>query len=182
MPDPLTPIPTRHLGHLFRSRLEARWATVLEDLGVVWRYEWQGFNLGRFGCYLPDFWLPEMKTWLEIKPEPIVPGSREWKVASRLSDHGFVLVAQGGLPPEQCTGFLDGYHNQDYQLAICPKCGTIGFTFNGWAHRLPCQCFDEQHPCKTPATWARVSLAYEIGRCIQFEHESSLAEVLGGAT
>lgn len=63
-------IQTRYKGHLFRSRLEARWAVVLDALGVKWHYEAEGYDLGSgLGYYLPDFWLPELNTFLEIKAE-----------------------------------------------------------------------------------------------------------------
>lgn len=63
-------IETRYRGYRFRSRLEARWAVFFDQLGLKWDYEQQGFDLGQpLGAYLPDFWLPELKKWIEIKPE-----------------------------------------------------------------------------------------------------------------
>lgn len=61
-------IETYHQGHLFRSRLEARWATVLTDLGIRWQYEPQGFHVGADRRpYLPDFYLPDLDFWIEVK-------------------------------------------------------------------------------------------------------------------
>lgn len=51
----LKPIQTYYDGHLFRSRLEARWAVVFKTLGVKYEYEPEGFDLGDGLCYLPDF-------------------------------------------------------------------------------------------------------------------------------
>jgi hypothetical protein len=63
----LTPIETYYHGYRFRSRLEARWAVFFDALGERWEYEPQGYKLdGEF--YLPDFWLPERKAFLEVKP------------------------------------------------------------------------------------------------------------------
>jgi hypothetical protein len=63
-------IETRYKGYRFRSRLEARWAVFLDALGVAWRYEVEGLRLTGGGrCYLPDFYLPKPKLWLEIKPQ-----------------------------------------------------------------------------------------------------------------
>lgn len=59
-------IETKYKGYRFRSRLEARWAVFFDNLGVKWEYEPEGFETDA-GWYLPDFWLPESKTWLEIK-------------------------------------------------------------------------------------------------------------------
>ena len=62
------PIPTSYQGYRFRSRLEARWAVYWDSLGLQWWYEPQGYDLG-FGIrYLPDFWLPEVQSFAEVKP------------------------------------------------------------------------------------------------------------------
>ena len=62
-------IETRYKGYRFRSRLEARWAVFFDALGVQWDYEIEGFELGIAGRYLPDFYLPQIGTYVEIKPE-----------------------------------------------------------------------------------------------------------------
>ena len=63
-------IETRYKGYRFRSRLEARWAVFFDAAGIDWQYEPQGFDLGSdLGAYLPDFYLPASKTWVEIKPD-----------------------------------------------------------------------------------------------------------------
>lgn len=53
----LKPIPTEYKGHLFRSRLEARWAVFFDACGVDWEYEPEGYDLGNGVHYLPDFLL-----------------------------------------------------------------------------------------------------------------------------
>lgn len=60
-------IETRYKGYRFRSRTEARWAVFFDALGVKWEYEKEGYDLGEAGYYLPDFWLPEISAWIEIK-------------------------------------------------------------------------------------------------------------------
>ena len=60
-------IQTRYKGYHFRSRLEARWAVFFDCIGVKWLYEPQGFTLKSGENYLPDFYLPEIDTWLEVK-------------------------------------------------------------------------------------------------------------------
>lgn len=47
-------IETSYRGYRFRSRLEARWAIVLDALGIGWQYEPEGFETSA-GRYLPDF-------------------------------------------------------------------------------------------------------------------------------
>lgn len=61
-------IETRYAGHHFRSRLEARWAVFFNALGIKWEYEPQGYTVGPNKTpYLPDFYLPELKTAVEVK-------------------------------------------------------------------------------------------------------------------
>jgi hypothetical protein len=75
----LTPIQTRYRGYLFRSRLEARWAVFMDAVGIPYEYEAQGFDLNGIR-YLPDFWLPMQRAFLEIKP--YLPQA-EWEASFR---------------------------------------------------------------------------------------------------
>jgi hypothetical protein len=63
-------IETSYAGCRFRSRLEARWAVFFDHLDLRWDYEPQGYLVGEAGRpYLPDFWLPDLETWAEVKGE-----------------------------------------------------------------------------------------------------------------
>ena len=90
----LRAIQTSYKGCRFRSRAEARWAVFLDTLGVEWTYEVEGFDLDRL-WYLPDFWLPKLNTWLEVKG--VTPTALEIRKAQRLaeSSHSKVLVLSG---------------------------------------------------------------------------------------
>lgn len=72
-------IETRYAGHRFRSRLEARWAVFFDTLGVAWQYEPEGFELPS-GRYLPDFLLPDLDVWFEVKGDGHLP-ARDANVA-----------------------------------------------------------------------------------------------------
>lgn len=70
-------IETEYAGCRFRSRLEARWAVFFDVLGITWEYEPNAYHIGFGGfSYLPDFWLPGTRTWVEVK------GSEEAALAS----------------------------------------------------------------------------------------------------
>ncbi|MGC0143164.1 hypothetical protein [Pseudactinotalea sp. Z1732] len=68
-------IQTRYAGCHFRSRLEARWAVFFDHLGITWEYEPQGVIVTdritgmsvNEHPYLPDFWLPDLGLWAEVK-------------------------------------------------------------------------------------------------------------------
>jgi hypothetical protein len=61
-------IETYYNGFRFRSRLEARWSIFFDALGLKFEYELQGYAMGE-QCYLPDFWLPRLQLWAEVKPD-----------------------------------------------------------------------------------------------------------------
>lgn len=88
-------IETRYKGYRFRSRLEARWAVFFDALGLRWEYEKEGYDLGKAGWYLPDFWLPERDWWVEIKPGPL--SREEWLKIEALCQQcqKTVLLIQG---------------------------------------------------------------------------------------
>ena len=61
-------IPTIYQGYAFRSRLEARWAVFFDALAFRWEYEPEGYVLPDGTRYLPDFWLPQVSMFAEVKP------------------------------------------------------------------------------------------------------------------
>ncbi len=63
-------IETRYAGCRFRSRLEARWAVFFDTLGVRWEYEPEGLLFDDGTRYLPDFRLPDLRIWFEVKGDP----------------------------------------------------------------------------------------------------------------
>ncbi|HMR68585.1 MAG TPA: hypothetical protein PKE64_31640, partial [Anaerolineae bacterium] len=64
-------IETVYNGYRFRSRLEARWAIYFDKLRIKYEYEMEGFDLGEAGWYLPDFYLPRVEMWGEVKARPL---------------------------------------------------------------------------------------------------------------
>lgn len=71
-------IQTSYKGCRFRSRLEARWAVFFDHLGLEWAYEPEGFVLPDGTRYLPDFYLPSLKAYVEIKPK-LASFDEEWE-------------------------------------------------------------------------------------------------------
>lgn len=60
-------IETEYNGYKFRSRLEARWAVFFDAAGIKYEYEPEGFELEDGTRYLPDFYLPEIDYYVEVK-------------------------------------------------------------------------------------------------------------------
>jgi hypothetical protein len=64
-------IPTLYNDLLFRSRLEAQWAYLLDLCAIRWVYEPQVYTFEDGSRYIPDFYLPAANMWLEIKGAPL---------------------------------------------------------------------------------------------------------------
>lgn len=191
-------IQTRYAGCHFRSRLEARWAVFLDTLGVPWEYEPQGFEWGaneidafagkervEGGRYLPDFWLPSIKTWFEVKGA--TPTDDEHRVHRE-----FALVtgdrhvtAFGDIPRsvdelETCTEWmtsmiLNGGADNHYLWCVCPSCDKFGIEFDGRGARVCGRSThgklygDKAYTYDDP----RILFAYEQARSARFEHGQS---------
>ena len=118
MTTSLKPIQTRDKGFHFRSRLEARWAVAFDALGLSWEYEPQGFDLGDAGHYLPDFWLPSLEMWAEVKPGEL--SLDEMKKATSLadaSDHRVLLLI--GTPAPAAYWYIEPWgpeRNQKWKV------------------------------------------------------------------
>lgn len=92
----MRPVVTIYAGCRFRSRLEARWAVALDTLGIEWQYEPEGFETAA-GWYLPDFRLPLLCKWLEIKPVP-VDDPRHSAFASIVGAGWRFVILAGDIP------------------------------------------------------------------------------------
>lgn len=66
-------IETVYKGYRFRSRLEAKWAILFDELGIKWEYEIEGFELENGARYLPDFYLIDFDCYAEVKPKTFSP-------------------------------------------------------------------------------------------------------------
>ncbi|RTL73623.1 MAG: hypothetical protein EKK36_14190 [Bradyrhizobiaceae bacterium] len=94
-------IETNFDGHRFRSRTEARWAVFFKAAGILYEYEKEGLVLDG-DPYLPDFWLPDLELWLEVKGDQPTP--EEYSLCARLaatSGYGVMLAVGAPNPKEQ---------------------------------------------------------------------------------
>lgn len=135
-------IETRYKGYRFRSRLEARWAVFFDALGVAWEYEKEGFDLGEDGWYLPDFWVPSWRLWVEIKPsEPergclVKPTGFAWREGGErvLVVFGNPWVGEYRLELFEPPGQVNWYD----EFAAC-RCGRPVLIGDGHQRNLECE-------------------------------------------
>lgn len=194
-------IQTEYRGHLFRSRLEARWAVFFDALGVRWLYEHEGFATPS-GPYLPDFILPDLRLIVEVKPDQLdastlaplcvpslchvaralgcratvhdeIPDPTEFGVSGPLvpSDRWPVIFWH----KHQGAAHLGGDIN--YQWCACPACNAIGFEYDGRSsrvtHREGCPITESTHGKMYAADHPSVLDAYRAARSARFEHGHS---------
>ncbi len=139
----LTPIETAYAGHLFRSRIEARWAVTFDHLGVAWEYEKEGFDLGEAGRYLPDFWLPDLYCWFEVKgAAPTQDAINKARALRDLSDWP-VVIATGQVSegPHRCfandIGHSSGGCSEwDVRWYICDGCRKPKLSWGDGCHTI----------------------------------------------
>lgn len=65
--DAISAIPTTYKGVEMRSRSEAKFARWCDRHRVKWLYEPEGYDLDGV-WYVPDFYLPELRRFVEVKP------------------------------------------------------------------------------------------------------------------
>ncbi len=90
-------IQTLYHGYRFRSRLEARWAVFFDALGIKWEYEPEGFNLHGNIYYLPDFYVPSLDMYFEVKASELT-GEEERKCELLRDETDKPVVALIGTP------------------------------------------------------------------------------------
>lgn len=151
-------IRTRYGPTLFRSKLEADWARCFDHLGVEWRYEHEGRYYGDV-FYLPDFFLPCSRQYVEVKGVWTPEDCR--KIAALLQHleprpHTGLTAPDMPLIAANPDGVFWGYHRQpktadpldlatlllDQNLPVdllrCRDCRGWWFAVPDWSYR--CQC------------------------------------------
>jgi hypothetical protein len=139
------PIPTEWRGIVFRSRLEARWALFMDELGLPYVYEQEAYDLPS-RRYLPDFYVPRLSAFVEIKPA--APSRDEMLACLELADATRRRVALffgapghwlGAGYAETDSGLLyrPNYECDDrYYFCVCPACKAVGLEYLGRGERV----------------------------------------------
>lgn len=118
MEQRLKPIDTEYANHLFRSRLEARWAVYFDTLRIKWVYEPEGYEMNRYK-YLPDFYFPELDFYAEIKPDNFGDSDvKKWCAFVKATKKPLVIF-EGTPHAKDCRIFYyDGKVFTDYHRVI----------------------------------------------------------------
>ncbi len=162
----LRAIETQYRGYRFRSRTEARYGVLFDAAGIAWQYEPERFNLNGVR-YLPDFYLPELRIYVEVKPtkeaaERAAP--LMWALMQASGCGGLFAIGSPTVePPDNfftCSerGFGDdGFNLLQVHIRQCPFCTGISF---GYA--TDCHCTGDIRVLQKP--WCeRLRLTHALG-------------------
>lgn len=134
-------IETKYKGYRFRSRLEAKWAVFFDALEIEWAYEAEGFHVMGSDYeirYLPDFYFPDIRAFVEIKPfsDPGQLLKSDVRKIMGLAAHGNLdILVLGGADFRLYRGFyVIGSQLPDPQFSVidrlqfstCILCGRAG--------------------------------------------------------
>jgi hypothetical protein len=123
------PIPTEYSGVHFRSRLEADVAYFLDALKIKWKYEPQSFLLKTGRHFMPDFYLTDLKTWLEVKGDwnRAIDQMEDYEAFCLDKNTELVVLSRGrGF-------FIDKHYSTEFgkpepfQIGKCSKCNSWYF-------------------------------------------------------
>lgn len=138
----IKPIQTKYKNQIFRSRLEARWAVFFDYMNVGYRYEGEGYEAGGIK-YLPDFYIPDHKLYIEVKP--LFPPKKELKKVFMLRDniggdcyvgvlYGYPAIKTDNdgfiIGADYCLFLINPYGAEDDQECLfsqCRRCGSFLF-------------------------------------------------------
>lgn len=178
-------IPTEYNGYTFRSRLEARWAVFFDALSIEYEYENEGYDLDGVR-YLPDFWLPRLDLWVEVKGERLKSGSDDEEKIKRLVKDSRKPVAVFWGQINSSVNLPDLYMiaeslpdwdtmkvcealviDRSSSWTECPVCHMVGLARNASPSLLPCGC------CKDADRSPGIIAAYADARKARFEYEDA---------
>jgi hypothetical protein len=143
-------LPTAFDGWYFRSRLEARWAVVFKAAGIRYQYEYELFMLPNGEGYLPDFWLPELRYHVEVKPD-----GGDFSKARALASYGVQVMLLEGAP-----------ENIEYTVLNGDSCTLYAENLNAATEND--YWLEVEH--STDSFFTFPESAIEAGRTARFEH------------
>lgn len=123
-------------GIQYRSTLEAKTAQSLDNLGIPYQYEPDGYQLTNGVWYKPDFYLPGAKQFIECKG--VMSTEDSAKICGLVQDTGFPLVVisyENIMLIERWEAYIDNqwdyeivtYSSGDIKLGWCYKCRQAYF-------------------------------------------------------
>ena len=153
--DNLKGIQNIYKGITMRSLLESRIAYLLDKLNIIWIYEPKVFMLSSGIIYKPDFYLPELKQWIEVKGEI---KSHNEEISKQFVKDNCTTLLLISYKDIKWFSYLDGnydstaYSNElvdtakEIQIFLCPHCNKYYFCdlYGSW-HCRNCNIHEGDH-------------------------------------
>lgn len=139
---------TKYRGVDFCSRIEATYAKFFDELGLQWAHERQGYEGvidGKKTRMLPDFWLPDLQCFIEIKPRDDYDRDKPRMVTNVTDVPVYVafdfpnrLASDGET--RSMHYYLNGeYKDDQFEITRCPRCEQWKVLFRAWSSRCDCK-------------------------------------------
>ncbi len=165
---------TEYGGITFRSRLEARWAVFFDALGIRYFYE---PHISSLRCF-PDFWLPSLQAYIEIKPNSQKKDARAETKARDLAKYTkkrVYLFFSEVQPPNLGDGkgsawvFYPDREEAQHHWCECPKCGHIAIapyrgSITDWSCSACGHSIDYTDPLLVAFQSSRLMMAYRTAQ------------------
>ena len=135
-------------GFVFRSKIEAQWYVFFTSLGLEVHYESETFALqtsdNRTVNYLPDFYLPDLDCFVEIKLEknPLpIECHKCFLLAQQTKKNVFLFYQTIGTKMNGYKYFGEsGAFLPLNRFAECPTCGFFDICYQGRLSAMRCKC------------------------------------------
>lgn len=154
-------------GIKFRSVLESKTAQALDNLGIAYQYEPDGYKLSNGMWYRPDFWLPYAKQFIECKG--VMSTEDSAKVCGLVQDTGVPLVVISYENIMIVTRWNDSdiatYSGDDVMLGWCKRCGMGYFYAEPGSYRCTaCGYHDGDRTVNGPIQIVSGTSLFNIGQ------------------
>lgn len=130
-------------GIKFRSKLESKTAQALDNLGIAYQYEPNGYKLSNGMWYRPDFWLPDAKQFIECKG--VMKETDTAKIIGLVSDTSHSVIVLSYENAMLCVAGQDApenvatFYGDDYIfIGQCESCKKRYFYTEYCSYRCPC--------------------------------------------
>lgn len=138
-------------GIEFRSKLESKTAQALDNVGIAWEYEPDGYKLSNGLWYRPDFWLPDARQFVECKG--VMSSTDSAKIVGLVEDTGHPVLALSYdnamlvmRAYDASDAGIAAYQGDDIALTWCASCGKPWFI--SWSDTYECRncgAYDGDH-------------------------------------
>lgn len=139
-------------GIEFRSKLESKTAQALDNIGIAWVYEPEGYKLSNGMWYRPDFWLPDARQFVECKG--VMDAKDSAKIVGLVEDTGrqvLVVSYENAMMVMRFWNDPNGdimtyTYGDGIALARCERCGKKFFYVGADTFKCPaCGAYEGDH-------------------------------------